>query len=514
MASPALSSVDAPSPVPPGAGRSHVLPRDPGRATEWLYRRHGDTVFRYAWHLMGRREDAEDATQATFLAVHKALAGGTAVIDSSAWVLRIARNECMGRLRQTARRPAVSLDDGFDSPAAGGVERSAELRDELRTAHKTLGELPEAEREAFVLREWLGLEAGEAALALGMTAGDVDGLASRARRRLVLAVGGLEPAIGCTGTRAAMEAGSLDRAAKVHLLRCPVCRGVRRALRPPDASPRPVVVERLSAAIPGFAGGGGGILAALTAKAAAAPVLAKTAAIVVAAVAAGGAAEQAIVRAQPMHHGRSHGGQAQVAEAAIPKLTDRGANAGLVGIAPPRPKHHSTGSPVRLIVARGSAATPTGRHGSSRGPGSEDGGRSSGHDDARADDNSGSGEAGGERSSGKGSGDDSTGATSGKHGAGGDAASSGKGGGAASSGDDAAGSSGSGNVVTTSGGDASNSGSGKDGGSSGETSGSGSSGGSGKDGGSTDGGGGTSGGEGTAVVTDAAATGSGGSGSD
>ncbi len=512
MASPALRSVDAPSPVPSGAGRSHVLPRDPGRATEWLYRRHGDTVFRYAWHLMGRREDAEDATQATFLAVHKALAGGTAVIDSSAWVLRIARNECMGRLRQTARRPAVSLDDGFDPPAAGGVERSAELRDELRTAHKTLGELPEPEREAFVLREWLGLEAGEAALALGMTAGDVDGLASRARRRLVLAVGGLEPAIGCTGTRAAMEAGSLDRAAKVHLLRCPVCRGVRRALRPPDASPRPVVVERLSAAIPGFAGGGGGILAALTAKAAAAPVLAKTAAIVVAAVAAGGAAEQAILRAQPMHHGRSHGGQAQVAEAATPKLTHRGANAALVGIAPPRPTHHATGSPVRLVVARGSAATPTGRHGSNRGPGSEDGGRSSGHDNAGAARNSGSGDAGRERSSGKGSGADSTGATSGKHGAGGDAASSGKGDGAASASDDTAGGSGSGNAVTTSGGDTSHSGSGKDGGSSGETSGSASSGSSGKDGGGTDGGG-TRGGDGTAVVTDVSASGSGGGGS-
>ena len=58
---------------------------------------------------------------------------------------------------------------------------------------------------------------GEAALALGMTAGDVDGLAARARRRLVIAVGGLEPAIGCAGTRAALEGGSLDRAAKVHL---------------------------------------------------------------------------------------------------------------------------------------------------------------------------------------------------------------------------------------------------------------------------------------------------------
>ncbi len=178
-----------------------------------LYKRHGDTVFRYAWHLLGRREDAEDATQATFLAVHGALSGGTAVLESGAWVLRIARNECMGRLRQTARRPAVrSLDDGFEPPAVGGVERTAELRDEVRTTQKTLAGLPVPEREAFVLREWLGFESSEAALALGMTAGEVDGLATRARRSLVIAVGGLEPAISCSGTRAALEAGSLDRA--------------------------------------------------------------------------------------------------------------------------------------------------------------------------------------------------------------------------------------------------------------------------------------------------------------
>jgi RNA polymerase sigma-70 factor (ECF subfamily) len=420
VALPAPGPVAAPSPVFPGAGRSSVLPRDPGRATEWLYRRHGDTVFRYAWHLLGRREDAEDATQATFLAVHKALAGGTAVLDSSAWVLRIARNECMGRLRQTARRPAVSLDDGFDPPAAGGVERSAELRDEVRTARRTLRNLPEPEREAFVMREWLGLETGETALALGLNAGDVDGLASRARRSLVLAVGGLEPPIGCSGTRAALEAGSLNRAAKVHLLRCPVCRGVRRALRPPEGAARPVMVERLSAAIPGFATGGGGILAALTAKAASAPVLAKTAAIVVAAVAAGGAAEQAIVGTQHPAHHRSHGGQAQVAAPA------RGAGSALVALVTPSRTTHASTSPASSAT-RGAAATPTDRHGSN-GPGDDRGGHASGRDDSGSG-NTGSGDgetSGGHKGSGR---DESGGSGSGDRASNGDGASSGKDGG-------------------------------------------------------------------------------------
>jgi RNA polymerase sigma factor (sigma-70 family) len=395
-----------------------------------LYKRHGDTVYRYAWHLLGRREDAEDATQATFLAVHGALSGGTAVLESGAWVLRIARNECMGRLRQTARRPPVrSLDDGLETPAAGGVERTAELRDEVRTTRQTLAGLPVPEREAFVLREWLGFEASEAALALGMTAGEVDGLATRARRRLVIAVGGLEPAISCSGTRAALEAGSLDRAAKVHLLRCPVCRGVRRALRPPEASARDAVAQRLSAVIPGFATGGGGIVAALTAKAATAPVLAKTAAIVAAAVATGGAVEQAIVREQPAHHARAHGGQAQAApvRAVTHPLASRSASGARA--TPPRVGHSSASAAFVTPATRGAAATPTHAHGARAGTDDrsghsgidENGGGSSGPGNSGRsgsdDAGSHSGRDAGESASGKGSSHDgstSSGGDSGK----------------------------------------------------------------------------------------------------
>jgi RNA polymerase sigma factor (sigma-70 family) len=279
-------------------------------------------VLRYAWHLLGRREDAEDATQATFLAVHGALANGTAVLQPAAWVLSIARNECMGRLRQAARGPAIGLLDAESQvPASGGVEHTAELRDEMRTAHHTLGLLPEPEREAFLLREWLGLQTGEVALALGLTSVEVETLAVRARRSLMLAVGGLEPAVGCAGTRAALEAGSLGRAGKVHLLRCPVCRGVRRALKAPDAAARSLlpdagVAGRLAAVLPGFGLGGSGIVATIAAKTAAAPLLTKTAAVVAAALMTG-AVGQEIRSTLPAHH-RAHGGQAAVVRTAAP----------------------------------------------------------------------------------------------------------------------------------------------------------------------------------------------------
>jgi RNA polymerase sigma factor (sigma-70 family) len=299
------TSAPVSTPTDSGSGRASALPRDAGRATETLYRRHGKTVFRYSWHVLGSREDAEDATQATFLAVHGALARGTAVIEPGAWVLGIARNECTGRLRTRARRPTPGmLGDDLTAVAGGSVEFAAEVRDELRIAQQTLSALPEQERDAFLLREWVGLPTQEVALALGVEAGYVEYLTARARRSLVLAVGGLEAPVGCGETRAALETSTLGRAAKVHLLRCPVCRGVRRALRPRQAVPTsvPAVAERLAGVLPGFGAGGGGIIVALTTKATAAPVITKAAALVAATLLAGGAVGEELRRSHPAHH--------------------------------------------------------------------------------------------------------------------------------------------------------------------------------------------------------------------
>jgi RNA polymerase sigma factor (sigma-70 family) len=469
MAQLQTSVAPAPPPVRPGAGRGTSLPRNPGRATELLYRRHGATVFRFAWHLLGRREDAEDATQATFLAVHGALSGGTAVLEPRAWVLRIARNECMGRLRRTTGTPPPASLDGIEVAAPGGVERSAELRDELRVARSTLDHLPRAEREAFVLREWLGLETGEVALALGLSAVAVEGLAGRARRSLVLAVGGLEPAVGCGATRAALELGSLDRAVRVHLLRCPVCRGVRRALRAPEETvgrlvPVGIIAERLADALPGFASGGGGIVAALTAKAAAAPLAAKTVAVVVAALVTAGVAKETVhVTAAPVRSTRpvpARGGEAH--ELRSPVATVRRVVARVVS----PPEHVDERVQVRSrLVGQGASSSGRGSSGGEPGSGrarggaartTHEGGGGSQDETGRSrasgrGDSAGGGDSGGGDSSGgpgpsqavRSSGDGGGGGSAGGRG-GGDSSSGGDGGSGSGSGGGSGGGSGSG----------------------------------------------------------------------
>ena len=161
--------------------------------------------------------------------------GGTAVLESGAWVLRIARNECMGRLRQTARRPAVrSLDDGFET--AGGGRRRADRRVARRGAHDAAdacrppGARARGIRAARVarLRDERGRSRPGHDRRRGRRARD-----SRAPEPRASPWAGSSRRSAAPGRELRSEAGSLDRAAKVHLLRCPVCRGVRRALRPP-----------------------------------------------------------------------------------------------------------------------------------------------------------------------------------------------------------------------------------------------------------------------------------------
>ena len=287
------------------------LPADPSRATAVLYRRHGATVYRYAWHMLGSREDAEDATQATFLSVHTALTSSTPVREPQAWVLKIARNECLARIAAGMRRPlTASLDDDRVAEVPGpapSVSKTVELRSDLQAARHALGGLPTSQREAYVLREWLGLTTAEVAISLGTSVSAVDALLNRARRELIRVLGGADEsgAAGCVRTCEALAEGSIDRATRAHLVRCRSCRAVRRALRPQlvvarSLIPSAALAERLGDSLPGFAAGssggavagsaavGGGGLAAAIAKLTAGPAALKGAAAVVATVAAVG----------------------------------------------------------------------------------------------------------------------------------------------------------------------------------------------------------------------------------
>ena len=135
--------------------------------TERLFRTHADEIRRLSMKLLRSPEDAEDATQATYLTALRTFRKGARIEEEARWLKRVARNECLDRLaarRRVARPEPPPAGDG-DPVAAEAIRRA-----ELAALRERLELLPASQREAVVLREWHGLAYDEIARATGVYA--------------------------------------------------------------------------------------------------------------------------------------------------------------------------------------------------------------------------------------------------------------------------------------------------------------------------------------------------------
>src|SRR6476646_1665320 len=149
--------------------------------TARLYERHYRRVLSYCLWRLGKREDAEDATQTMFLNAHRALSSGTTPESESSWLLTIANNVCLARWRSQKCRPSELAAEPEALTAYAAPEHDHQLVGHLQAA---LARLPEVQRHAFVLREWQGLSYAEIATELETTETAVAALVFRARRSL------------------------------------------------------------------------------------------------------------------------------------------------------------------------------------------------------------------------------------------------------------------------------------------------------------------------------------------
>lgn len=145
-----------------------------------LYEQHSRRIFGYCLSRLGRREDAEDATQLTFLHAIRGLRRGVVPAAESAWLFGIARNVCLSRRASAGRRSRV---EAACDPAE--LERVAAAhaphRDELIGLECALELLPEQQRRAVLLRDWRGLSYEEVADRLGVSHAAVETLIFRGR---------------------------------------------------------------------------------------------------------------------------------------------------------------------------------------------------------------------------------------------------------------------------------------------------------------------------------------------
>jgi RNA polymerase sigma-70 factor (ECF subfamily) len=162
-----------------------------GAAFTELVRRHERRMFAVAVRMLGREEDALDATQDAFLTVYRKIEQFRGESAFSTWLHRITVNACYDVLRKRARQPMLHLatDDDRDYEPGPPVEDHAEAVAGGLDAQRALEQLPPDFRAVLVLVDVQDLSYEEVADVLGIPIGTVRSRLHRGRLALGKAMG-------------------------------------------------------------------------------------------------------------------------------------------------------------------------------------------------------------------------------------------------------------------------------------------------------------------------------------
>jgi RNA polymerase sigma-70 factor (ECF subfamily) len=156
---------------------------------------HQDRVYAFCARMLSDREEALDIAQEVFLSAYRNLGGFREEASLSTWLLRIAANRCLNRIRQRsslAAREVVFPDAAerdyplFQPPAPeeGRPDRIAENREMAKVLERALGRIDPDSRWLLLLSDVEGFTYEEIAAMAGIPVGTVKSRLHRARMAL------------------------------------------------------------------------------------------------------------------------------------------------------------------------------------------------------------------------------------------------------------------------------------------------------------------------------------------
>jgi RNA polymerase sigma factor (sigma-70 family) len=143
---------------------------------EGFFEAHFEGLLRVLYLIGGDRHEAEDLAQEAMVKAYERWERIRRLDDPPGYVYRMALNARRSRLRRVALAARKAVGRLEADPISATDDRDA-LRRALRT-------IPEGQREALVLVEWLGLDDQEAGRVLGVRPVTVRVRISRARPKL------------------------------------------------------------------------------------------------------------------------------------------------------------------------------------------------------------------------------------------------------------------------------------------------------------------------------------------
>jgi RNA polymerase sigma-70 factor (ECF subfamily) len=176
---------------------------------EVLLRRHDRRVYRTVRAILRDEDEIDDAMQQAWLQAYLHLGDFQGSSALSTWLVRIAANEALQRLRKRGALAQVRISaDEEDAMRSGeDPEDRAAAREAIRLLERAVDGLPPHHRLVFVLREVEGLSTAETAAALGIAEDAAKVRLHRARAALRRT---LEATVG----------GAVDDAFPFHAPRC------------------------------------------------------------------------------------------------------------------------------------------------------------------------------------------------------------------------------------------------------------------------------------------------------
>ena len=118
------------------------------RAFEHLYEAHGPRLKSMAYHIVGNRQDAEDAVQETFVKVFRAIHGFQGESGIGTWLYRILTNTFINSYRKNQRGPYQGTIDELEDWQLGGAESLTQGRSTRSAEAEAIDHLPDSDVKA------------------------------------------------------------------------------------------------------------------------------------------------------------------------------------------------------------------------------------------------------------------------------------------------------------------------------------------------------------------------------
>ncbi|MDE0022728.1 MAG: sigma-70 family RNA polymerase sigma factor [Candidatus Poribacteria bacterium] len=150
-------------------------------AFDVLTERHYKRIYDYAYYQTRNVDDSYDIAQEVFFRAFKSLHNFKGNSTFYTWIYQIARNACVDYYRRRSSRPTLELTEEMINQESISTMRQPERRPDSIVLGKELEEqirsavsqLPEKQRQVFILRHFEGLSLQEIATIMDRSLGTI-----------------------------------------------------------------------------------------------------------------------------------------------------------------------------------------------------------------------------------------------------------------------------------------------------------------------------------------------------